>query len=127
MSERRVVVTALGLRSAFPGGVKGFREGLMRGKTGLRKPGLVDGEAFGIPLAGEVSDSVRQWPGLEGDRKAGLLLEALEDMKGSGALPPIDGCWLGSCRRYLSGTAEISASSAEPSESHHASDSEIGG
>ena len=95
MSERRVVVTALGLRSAFPGGVKGFREGLMRGKTGLRKPGLVDGEAFGIPLAGEVSDSVRQWPGLEGDRKAGLLLEALEDMKGSGDLPPIDGCWLG--------------------------------
>ncbi len=95
MSERQVVLTALGLRCAFQGGVEGLRAGLMAGESGLSCPNLVDGAAFGIALAGEVSDPLGRWPELDGDRKAVLLMEALGDLRGTAVLPPIGGCWLG--------------------------------
>lgn len=95
MSDHQVVLTAAGLRSAFVGGVEGLRDGLRSGRTGLRPPTFIDGEAFGIPLAGEVKDRVSSRHGLEGDRKAWLLLEAFEELERSISLPEVGGCWLG--------------------------------
>ena len=85
----------MGLRSAFAGGVTGLAEGLREGRSGLQKPQAVDGASFGIPLAGEVRDPVGDYPGLEGDRKAWLLMEAFGDLQALGELPPVQGCWLG--------------------------------
>ena len=95
MSEHQVVLTAVGLRSAFPGGVEGLTRGLRTGQSGLHRPTSIDGEAFGIALAGEVRDPVNPRPGLEGDRKAWLLLEAFEELRSTTKLPVVGGCWLG--------------------------------
>ena len=95
MSERKVVISAMAVRTAFSGGLAGLAEGLRSGVTGLKPATCFDGQAFGVPLVGEVKETIPELQGLEGDRKAHLLLAALEDLKKSDSFQRVDGCFLG--------------------------------
>lgn len=104
MSDRQVVVTAMGVRTTFAGGLRGLREGLLSGRTGLAPAQSFDGPAFSVHAVGEVAEprfnQELPWPDLAGDRKAHLLLAALSDLQGAScgpgeSLPVIGGIWLG--------------------------------
>jgi len=95
VSERKVVISAMAVRTAFSGGLAGLAEGLRSGVTGLKPATCFDGQAFGVPLVGEVKETIPELQGLEGDRKAHLLLAALEDLKKSDSFQRVDGCFLG--------------------------------
>ena len=95
MTERKVVITAMAVRTAFSGGLSGLLAGLRSGGTGLEPATQFDGEAFGIPLVGEVKEAIEARPDLDGDRKAHLLLSVLEDLKITDSFQSVGGCWLG--------------------------------
>jgi 3-oxoacyl-[acyl-carrier-protein] synthase II len=95
VNERQVVVTAMGVRSAFLGGLDGLRAGLKSGRSGLLPALSLDGAAFGVRAVGEVRDPVLEVSGLEGDRKALLLMAALTDVLLLDPEIKVGGCWLG--------------------------------
>jgi 3-oxoacyl-[acyl-carrier-protein] synthase II len=104
VNDRQVVVTAMGVRSCFSGGVAGLAAGLLSGRTGLAPAASFDGPAFGVQAVGEVADprfdQSEAWSHLEGDRKAQLLLAALSDLlQGDhgegGAESLVEGVWIG--------------------------------
>src|SRR5258706_671560 len=53
---RRVAITGLGVVSALGLGVEAFWEGLMAGRSGIRRITLFDPSALSIPIAAEVPD-----------------------------------------------------------------------
>ncbi|MBV8280413.1 MAG: hypothetical protein JO170_34835, partial [Verrucomicrobia bacterium] len=56
MSDRRVVVTGLGLITPIGNNIKTFWENLVAGKNGIRKISLFDASIFDCQIAGEVPD-----------------------------------------------------------------------
>jgi len=56
MSDRRVVVTGLGLITPIGNDIKTFWENLVAGKSGIRKISLFDASIFDCQIAGEIPD-----------------------------------------------------------------------
>src|SRR5258707_14837206 len=56
MSDRRVVVTGLGVITPIGNDLKTFWENLVAGKSGIRKISLFDASVFDCQIAGEIPD-----------------------------------------------------------------------
>ena len=56
MSDRRVVVTGLGVISPIGNDIKTFWENLVAGKSGISKISLFDASIFDCQIAGEIKD-----------------------------------------------------------------------
>jgi len=97
VSDRRVLITGVGARTAYDGGAEGLFKGLISGKTALAKANSFDTSPLDVSYVGEVSEQLNV--GLRGDRKSALALSATNDaldsasLKGQGHL--VGGLWLG--------------------------------
>src|SRR5260370_25995049 len=56
MSDRRVVVTGLGVITPIGSDLKTFWENLVAGKSGIRKISLFEASVFNCQIAGEIPD-----------------------------------------------------------------------